>query len=333
MAITFKEAGEDQQKEWDDIVASSSHGTIFHTWKWLRIVEKHTKMRFLPLMAYKGNELVALYPFFIQKRGIFSLAFSPPPQTYLLYLGPVIRGYDALKQDKKESLLLDIQESVDTLLISDMGCSFIRVNPSPGLYDSRYLVWTDFYVEPMYTYRIPLSNGAETIWSGFDRKLRVDINKAEREKVTVKEGDLDDLLAIAENLARRFQEQGMKPNDYRAYLTDLYSAFSPEHLKIFTASHNGQRVGGMVALCYNKVMYLWIGIPKFDVPGLSPNDLVQWEGIKWACRNGYSYYELMDGNNPRLRKYKAKYNPDLCLWYTAEKYSSSLIKLVRSLRR
>jgi len=108
MAITFKEAGDDQQKEWDDIVASSSHGTIFHTWKWLRIVEKHTKMRFLPLMAYKGNELVALYPFFIQKRGIFSLAFSPPPQTYLLYLGPVIRGYDALKQDKKESLLLDI---------------------------------------------------------------------------------------------------------------------------------------------------------------------------------------------------------------------------------
>ena len=333
MAITFKEAGEDCQKEWDDLVLSSSHGTIFHTWKWLEIVKKHTGTRFLPLMAYKGNELVALYPVFIQKKGIFTLAFSPPPQTYLLYLGPVIRGYDALKQDKKESLLSDIQEALNTVLISEMGCNYIRIQPAPGIYDSRYLLWAGFSVDPMYTYRIPLSNGIENIWSGFDRKLRVDINRAEREKVEVKEGDLEDLMAIAENLARRFQEQGMKPNDYRNYLRELYSAFSPEHFKVFVARHNGERVGGMVALCFNRIMYLWIGIPKFEVPGISPNDLVQWEGIKWACKNGYAYYELMDGNNSRLRKYKAKYNPDLCLWYSAEKYSSSVIKLVRTMKR
>jgi predicted N-acyltransferase len=329
MTITLREADDNQQKEWDDTVLSSPHGTIFHTWAWLKIIQKNTNSRFLPLMAYKGNQLVALYPVFIQKKGIFTLAFSPPSRTYLLYLGPVIAGYDDMKQDKKESLLLEIQEGINHFLISEVGCTYIRIRPSPGIYDSRYLSWTGYSVTPQYTYRLNLSGGIDTIWSRFDRKLRVNIHKAEREQVTVKEGNREDLLAISDTLTRRFQEQGFKTNDYRNYLMDIYDVFYPEHLKIFVAYYHGECVGGMVSLCFNKIMYLWIGIPKSDIPGLSPNDLVQWEAIKWACRNGFSFYEVMDGgDNLRLRGYKAKYNPHLCIWYTGEKYSSAISKII-----
>jgi len=329
MAITFQEAGDNLQKEWDDTVASSSHGTIFHTWKWLKIVQKQTGTRFLPLMAYKGNELVALYPVFIQKRGFFTLAFSPPSKTYLVYLGPVIKGYDALKQDKKESLLVDLQEALDTLLFSELGCNYVRIRSPPGIYDSRYLSWAGYSVGAQYTYRIPLSKGIENIWAGFDKKLRVDINKAEKAKIEVREGELADLHAISENLSRRFQEQGLKKYEYKEYLTDLYHAFYPENLKIFMAYFDGERIGGMVTPCFNKTMYGWIGIPKSDFSGPSPNDLVQWEGIKWACANGFSVYDIMSaGDNPRLRYFKAKYNPDLCVWYTAQKYSPSFMKVI-----
>ena len=328
MAITFREAGDDLQKEWDDVVQSSSHGTIFHTWKWLTIVRKQTKTRFLPLMAYRGNELVALYPIFIQKRGILTMAFSPPSQTYLVYLGPVIRGYDALKQDKKESLLIELQEGVDKVL-SGIGCNYIRIRSPPGIYDSRYLSWAGFTVGAQYTYRIQLSKGIDNIWAGFDKKLRMDINKAEKAKIEVKEGNLDDLLAISENLSRRFQEQGLKKYEYKDYLTDLYHAFYPENLKIFAGYFEGERIGGMVAPCFNGTMYGWIGIPKSDFKGPSPNDFVQWEAIKWACRNGFTIYDIMSaGDNPRLRYFKSKYNPDLCIWYTAQKYSPSFLKLI-----
>jgi len=328
MTITIQEAGDKSQDEWDKAVESSSHGTIFHTWNWLKIVEKQTGTRLIPLMAYKGTQLVALYPVFIQKRGIFTLAFSPPSKTYLLYLGPVICDYDNLKQDKRESLLLELQEGVDKLLVSEIGCHYIRIRPSPGIYDARYLQWTGYMVSPQYTHRFELSDGLEKIWSGFDRKLRTNINKAERAKIEVKEGNLEDLLAIAGKLDRRFKEQGIKSYDYTGYLTDLYNKFSPEHLKVFTAYYNGERAGGMVALCYNRILYAWIGIPKADVPGLSPNDLVQWEAIKWASAHGYRAYEMMSaGDTIRLRRHKAQYNPELCIWYTAEKYSSALSKM------
>ena len=54
-------------------------------------------------------------------------------------------------------------------------------------------------------------------------------------------------------------------------------------------------------------MYLWVGIPKTDLVGISPNDLIQWEAIKWAQTNGLEYYEEMDaGDDPRLRSFQIK---------------------------
>jgi len=333
MSITIQTADEQHRKEWDDVVESSSHGTLFHTWKWLNIVQRHTNSEFLPLVAYKGTQLIAIYPVFIQKKGIFKLAFSPPSQSYLLYLGPVIREYDTMKQDKKESLLVDLQEAVNTYLFSERDCKYIRIRSSPGIYDSRFFTWTGFSVEPQYTYRINLSGGIDAVWASFDRKLRVDINKAIREKVEVRQGDYEDLLAISELLSQRFREQGFKTNEYRDYLTDLYNEFHPENFKIFIAYHNGQRAGGMISLCFKQIMYLWIGVPKSKIPGLSPNDLVQWEAIQWASENGYTFYEEMDGGDRRLRGFKAKYNPELVIWYTAVRYRSSYYRWIERITK
>jgi len=324
---------DEHRRLWDETVTSTSHGTLFHMWKWLKIVEAHTSTRLYPLMAFKGTELVALYPVFIQKKGFVSVAFSPPSHSYLLYLGPVIAQYDSMKQDKKESIYLHLQEEINRYLFSVLGCKYFRVRSSPGIYDSRPLMWTGFIVEPQYTYRINLSLGVDQIWNRFDRKLRVDLNKAKKEQVDVKQGGLEDLLFIADSLSRRFREQGFTPKNYVAYLTDLYHAFHPENLKIFVAYHNGERIGGMVSLCFKRIMYLWIGISKSDNPGLSPNDLVQWEAIQWACHNGFDFYEEMDGGVRRLRGFKAKYNPDLEIWYSAVKYSSSFYQWIENVSR
>ena len=74
-------------------------------------------------------------------------------------------------------------------------------------------------------------------------------------------------------------------------------------------------------------MYLWVGIPKSDLAGISPNALIQWEAIRWARKNGLEYYEEMEaGDDPRLIHFKAKYNPDLVIWYSAVKYTSCVYR-------
>jgi len=327
MALTITTLDSTNEKNWNDLVLSSPHGTIFHTIEWLRLAEKQSGTELLPCMFYKGSQIVAIYPVFIKKQGFVKLALSPPPKSYMLYLGPVIADYDDLKQDKKESTYLHIQEELDKFIFERTGCKYSRIRTSPGIYDSRPLRWSGYSVDPLYTYRIDLTKGIDSVWEQFDRKLRVEINKAIREGITVRTGNKDDLEFIHDSLYKRYIEQGLSPVNYKKYLLDLYQRFYPENLKIFVAEYKGQRLGGTINLCYKNGMYLWVGIPKIDLPGLSPNDLVQWEAIKWASANGLQYYEEMDaGDDPRLRYFKSKYNPELVIWYSATKYSSFLYR-------
>lgn len=327
MAFTLTTVDSTTEKNWNNLVRSSKHGTIFHTLEWLRLAEKQSGSELVPCMFFKGSQLVAIYPFFIKKQGPIKLALSPPPKTYMLYLGPVIADYDSMKQDKKESTYLHIQEEIDKFIFGKLGCKYSRIRSSPGIYDSRPLRWSGYTVDPLYTYRINLTKGIDNVWEQFDRKLRVEINKAVREGVTVRMGDKGDLEFIHTSLYSRYIEQGLSPVNYNNYLLDLYEKFYPENLKIFVVEYKGRRLGGTINLCYEKGMYLWVGIPKIDLPGLSPNDLVQWEAIKWACANGLEFYEEMDaGDDPRLRYFKSKYNPDLAIWYSATKYSSIIYR-------
>ncbi len=334
MAIDIHIATMEDAEQWDTAVQSALHGTLFHTWKWLKIVEKHSETILFPLMCYKGTTLVGIYPVFIQKKGFVKIALSPPSKAYLLYLGPVIVNYDNLKQDKKESIFIGVQEGVDRFLFSEHGCNFVRIRSSPRLPDSRPFRWTGYNLEPLYTYRISLIHGAPYVWEQFDRKLRVDIKKAEREGVTVEEGRKIDLEYLYNSLATRMKEQGFNTTGTSGYLTDLYECFHPSKMKIYIAKYQGERVGGMIALCHKDVMQLWVGVPKSDLKGISPNDLVQWKAISWACENGFHYYEIMDaGDDPRLRVFKSKYNPELSPWYSAVKYSSLFYKLMANITR
>jgi lipid II:glycine glycyltransferase (peptidoglycan interpeptide bridge formation enzyme) len=328
MALTITTLDSTKEKTWDDLIFSSSFGTIFHTVEWLRLVQKQTDAEYLPLMLYQGTQIVAIYPIFIQKHGLIKLALSPPSRSYMLYLGPIIANYESMKQDKKESTYIQVQQEIDNYIFKTKGCKYARIRSSPGLYDSRPLRWSGYTIEPLYTYRIDLTQGIEYIWEKFDRKLRVDIKKAIREGVTVRPGVLDDLEFIHDSLYSRYTRQGIAPVNYKKFLLDLYQKFYPDNLKIFVAEYNGKRIGGTINLVFKKGMYLWVGIPKTDLVGISPNDLIQWEAIKWAQTNGLDYYEEMDaGDDPRLRYFKSKYNPELVIWYAATKYSSFIYEI------
>jgi len=335
MAIELKIASKKDAKKWNKLVEDSAHGTIFHTWDWLKIVEKQTDSKLYSILGYKGTEPVGIYPLFLAKRKGVRLVLSPPPKTLLLYLGPALVNYDRMKQSKRESIFAEFQKKVDEFIVSELKGDYIRIRTAPGLIDSRPLKWGGYEVEPLYTYIINTAKGIKHVWSGLNRKLRVSIEKTKREGVMVEIGDKEDLEFIRESLYTRFEKQGLKPRKdyYKWYLNELYNKFHPKNMKIFIAKYKGERVGGLIVLCYKDWSALWIGIPKTELKGIYPNDLAQWEAIKWACESGCKYYEEMDaGDNPRLRHFKAKFNPELAVWFSAVKYSSPIFRILEKIR-
>lgn len=328
MAVELRIAGDGDEEAWDAVVSASPQGTLFHTWKWLKIAERHLHLDLCPIMAYLGEHLVSVYPLFLHSFGMFRVADSPASAGFMLYLGPVIVDYERMSQERREHTVLALQERIDDYLFAERGCKLVRVHLSPEISDARPFIWAGYAVRPAYTYRINLAKGVDGIWEQFDRKLKADIRRAEKLGVRVREGGLDELLSIHDALSRRFREKGLKWRECREYLAEIYREFHGDHVKVFVAEHEGRLIGSAVTLLYKDTLRFWIGTPKSDMKGVYPNNLVQWEAMKWAATNGFRTCENMDTGDDRTRApFKAKFNADLALWFKADKFSSNLYKL------
>ena len=205
MSIELRVAEKNEGKSWDRIVEASTYGTIFHTWKWLKIMEKHTKSKLYPIIGLKGSTIIGIYPLFYLKNFFFKSVFSPPPWVSVPFLGPVMVVYDKLKQDKKETLFREFQNKVDELVKSELKPSYTFISSSPGLLDVRPFKWSGYHVEPAYTYLLDLSNGETRVWEHFKKNLRNDISRTREREVFVEEGSKEDLAWISKALAERYK--------------------------------------------------------------------------------------------------------------------------------
>jgi len=314
------------EREWKKLEENPQYGTIFHTWEWLKIVEKHANMRLYPIIGMKGTTVVGIYPIFLHKRLLRSV-FSPPPWVAVPYLGPVILEYEKLKQDKKESIFIEFQRSVDDFIRDEMRAHYSLIKTAPGILDARPLKWNGYIVEPIYNYVIDLRKGADSIFKNFKKKLRQNIKRAKRRGISVEEGSKEELEWIYGTIVARYEEQGRKNSIYKGYLFDLFNAFYPQNMKIFVAKYNGELIGGMIDLYYKNKVTSWLGNIKSNVEGVSPNELLQWEAIRYTIEYGMNYYEEIGANTEHLCRYKSKYNPNLLLCFSAKKYLSTAAKL------
>ena len=152
MTVEIRIANNADAKEWDTIISESPHGTLFHHWNWLKITEKHTQTKLYPLIGIKNGDPIGVFPLFFQKKGPVRMVFSPPPHAALFYLGPVLTGYDTLRQEKWENMYIDFQNSVENFIKNDLKANYISISLSPALQDPRPFTWSGYTIEPNYDY-------------------------------------------------------------------------------------------------------------------------------------------------------------------------------------
>ena len=165
MTVEIRIANNADAQEWDRIISESPHGTLFHQWNWLKITEKHTQTKLYPLIGIKNGVPIGVFPLFFQKKGPVRMVFSPPPHAALFYLGPVLTGYDTLRQEKWENMYIDFQNSVENFIINELKANYISISLSPALQDPRPFTWSGYTIEPHYDYVIDLSKGADYLIS------------------------------------------------------------------------------------------------------------------------------------------------------------------------
>ncbi len=251
------------------------------------------------------------------------MVFSPPPQTALFYLGPIMIDSEKQNQHKREITFEKFQKSLDSYLINDLKANYISISLPPGLSDPRPFSWGGYTVEPAYDYIRNINYGIDYEWQNIPRKVRQNIYRAKSRGISVTQGDKRDLESIITLMKRRYETSNRQVTVPTEYLFDLYDYYS-NNIKIFSAWFNGEIISGVVSIIYKNCLYSWIGNPKTNSPVLpSPNDMLIWEEIKFCCMHGMNHYiTLSAAGNERLHTYySSKMNADLQIRFTVKRHS------------
>lgn len=343
--MELKIASETDQHLWDSIVERSPNGTLFHTWKWLKLMEKNSGMKnvgmksllftqqinatLYPLLIMEKDQAVGIFPLFFFRNPLFNFCYSPPHSNMAVtpHLGPIFPDTEIMKPEKKQILLNDFMKLADGFIKKDLNSKYILINTPPGFEDCRVFKWRGYTVEPRYTYNIDLEVGVDTVWKNFNRSLRYYIEKARKAGIVISDGNKDDSFYIHDLLKERNRATLSKE-----YLSEIYEIFFPDNIKIFIAMADSKRLSGIITLIYKDKVSFWMGAPKSSYMGLSPNELVLWESIKWASEHGFKTYEIVGADEYSLFPFKRKFNGKITPYYQM-KWLSRPLNVFSSLYR
>jgi len=316
--ITVQELPENNHKIWDDLVRNSDQGTVFHQLEWLKIMEKYTNTELMLLTATHADEIFAGIPLFLQKAfaGLVDRILSPPYPTMVQYLGPVFVRYNSWKENKREFHLRCFQEKLEEYLHSTIDPHSISIITPPNMLDIRSFLRAGYLATPRFTYVADVSK-LEDIWKGLKKDLRQDITRAERRGLKVEEADLSGFNLVTHLLSSRLREKGERLDVSKEYLLDVYNKFYPQSLRALVCKHEQEEVGGLVFVFHKNKVSMWLGATTKSPKGVSPFDLLYWETIKWANRNGFRYCEIISAESQD--EYKSKYNFELTPYYSLRK--------------
>jgi Acetyltransferase (GNAT) domain len=302
-------------KEWNDFIDSSMNGTLFHSWEWLKVIEKNTGSKLYPLVFFdaKDNRPFGVIPLFCMKKYGIKMVFSPPPGSSVM-LGPVIsaKGY---KQHKFELAYLDFQTSIDDF-ISKFRANYINFITSRGLQDIRPFSWAQYRIHPAYSYRVDISKGEKAVWNNFSRTLREDINRTFSRGIKIFEPPPDESSSVDyvyNSMKERYTQQHINLPMRKIYLQDILQTFGNSSLKIVLAEYEGKLVGATVFTMFKDTVSAWIGAARSSSNHFEVNGCIYQEVITRAIKDGYKWFDIGGANTRQLCNSKAKYGAEVTI--------------------
>lgn len=318
---------------WDDHVEASTQGTVFHTSGWLRAMERRSGGRLHPLVGYKGQEMVGLFPLFELTKGPITAVFSPPPRLGVPHLGPVLRNFQKLKRRKFDRRNRQFVEGCLEWADEEIAQSYTYVTTVPEYRDVRPFDWAGFDVTPNYTYAVPTFDDNERLMDHFASSARRairDIRDADC-VCAVKQRDKAGAEFVIRQVRDRYESQDKRFDLDASFIDHLYRSLSEDDLKVYVGEVDGERVSGIIAPADSSTVYFWMGgvKPETDQP---INELLHWSVLTDAAECGQENYDLVGANTPHICRYKTKFNPQLVPYYELER-STPLTKIASTLYR
>jgi hypothetical protein len=304
---------------WDEVLDSAAHGTIFHSFDYLKFITRLNAAEFLPLGIFRGRDVLGVLPVVCLKRGPFRIAGSPIGFAGMVipYLGPVI----------DEALLPEL-----------LGC-FERWLTLAKI-DYAELRWNRTVAGPIgwetstpYTVVLQVPADEQALWKGFSKGCRSSIKKAQNAEVTISDatdtGFFNEYLNMAVDVYRKSQR---KPSMGIEYFDGLWTMWREAGvLRMVKATHQEQTVAAAAFLldAQHRTAYYLDGVSYSRFNSLCANNLVQFHFLKQLVAEGYEAYDMLGANIPGIRQFKLSFGGQLVPYTYAFQARNAIARIAR----
>lgn len=311
----------DYPEIWDTFVKECDHGTIFHTYGWLKIINKHYNFKLEMLGGYSGQTLIAIFPIFIQSSRWINYAVSPLLSVFAPYGGPLFNIINK-NQESSESIRYGFINKVEKYL-SDKKVNHMNFITTFPFEDVRMFRWNGYNnISPCYTYVLNLMKSKDEIWQNMSKDRKYSIRKAlNNQNVVIKKIQPTEefIDAFWELWIKTHVRSNIKLPSIKKIFEELVFTYYPTNISIMVGFYESKIVAIDINVNFNNKMHYLLGASdsdfwKYDIPSL-----LLWEGIQSAIENRFTIMDFVGANVYSIAKFKVSFNPEIKVYYNIEK--------------
>jgi hypothetical protein len=313
------------QEHWRSLIEAIPRRDVFFTPEYLVPFERLSGEA-IRLFFFGDEANYIIYPFFVRRINDLPFYQAGPLDDNREYFdtvspygysGPLARVSDqACQQGLWQGYLASFHKYCE-----DVGivCEFARLNPFVGNQEYLQELTDGVQIGNQVTY-LDLTQSDETLWRGFNRGNRSNINKARRAGVKVDRSKDDDHLRCFHELYVATMQRNRAADWYYFppdFFADCYALLRGK-ISLFCASYQGKIIAAALFLHDGDVVHYFLGASDSEYLAVRPNNLLMYEAICWAKRQGYRRFNLGGGYAPddSLARFKAAFSKLSVTFYT-----------------
>jgi len=258
---------------WDAFVVSHQQSTNYHQYAWRNVIEKSFGHKTFYLAARDGNnEICGLLPLVYMKSSLFGRYLISLP--FFNYGGTLCNG-----DEIAEFLLRESHKILRELKAEYVEFRHLEMSLS-GLETKQHKV----------TMILALAKDEAEQWKALDAKVRNQVRKAEKSGLQSITGHMELLDGFYEVFCRRMRDLGT-PVYSKNFFRNILEAF-PETTRIISVTLEGKTIASGILTWFRGSLEVPWASSIADYKEKCPNNLLYWEAIRFAIRNGSEKFDF-----------------------------------------
>jgi hypothetical protein len=300
--------------------------TMYHQPIWLDSVSKGFGVSIRAMCSTsEDNELLAITPFMVIKKGPFRALGSPLSGMFTEFSGPLFND-DLDRSDQRRVIESQHRLVLQSASYIEWGKKGEVNSKAPVLESLIYLGYTN-HSRP--TILVDLLPGEDKVWDNFQGRARNMIRKS------IKSGVLVRLVVPTENwiqsyyemLKATFERQGRLVPHPLSFYHEMIGLVAVKQAFCVVAESDDRMIAAAIFLIDQSRMLYLSGTANSEGMKLAANSLIQWHAIREAIRLRISAYDMGGLGVPSIDKFKKSFGGEV-IHHHRWRYRSLLFKII-----